>query len=156
VATTTTLTTTEAANIITQTIAYMMSLTDDRGEPINQAPTNVLVMATKVGHYNGLKTAIGLNNLGTGSGNNNPILAWQEYQVSARYVPQRVTAADVLYFFFGSPSMGSTPLIRTSEQGVLSELFDDSFKNDRQVFGVKANRGVGYGMWQKAAKVTLS
>jgi hypothetical protein len=49
VATTSTLTTTEAAGIITETLAYMMSLTDDRGEPINAQPTEVLILATKPG-----------------------------------------------------------------------------------------------------------
>jgi hypothetical protein len=156
VATTSTLTTTEAANIVTQTIAYMMSFTDDKGEPINQMPTEVLIMCTKVGHFNGLKTALGINNLGTGSGNNNPLLAWSEYKINVIYVPQRVTAADKLYFFFGNPSMGSTPLIRTSEVAVHTDLFDDRFKNNRDIFGVQATRGVAYGMWAKAARVTLS
>jgi hypothetical protein len=156
VATTSTLTTTEAAGIITETIAYMMSLTDDRGEPINQNPTSVLILATKVGHYNGLKTALGVNNLGTGSGNNNPLLAWQDYTINVQYVPTRVTAADKLYFFFGNPEMGSTPLIRTSETGVTTGIIDERLKNNREVFCVNASRGVGYGMWQKSALVTLS
>lgn len=154
--TTTTLTTTEAANIVTQTIAYMMSLTDDKSEPINQSPTEVLILCTKVGHYNGLKTALGLNNLGTGSGNNNPILAWSEYAINVQYVPTRITAADKLYFFFGSPSMSSTPLIRTSEVGVSTGIIDQRLEHNRDLFCVNATRGVAYGMWQKAALVTLS
>lgn len=160
VATTSTLTTTEAASIITETLAYMMSLTDDKGQPINQGSTNVLILCTKVGHYNGLKTALGLNNLGTGSGNNNPVLAWGDFTIRVEYVSQRITAADKLYFFFGSPAMGSTPLIRQSEVGVQTSLIgagsEEEFKNNRHIFGVNATRGVGYGMWQKAALVTLS
>lgn len=156
VSTTSTLTTTEAAGIITETIAYMMGLTDDKLEPINQEPTKVLILATKPGHYQGLKTAIGLNNLGTGSGNNNPMLAWSEYQVSVKYVPQRITAADKLYFFFGNPDMGSTPLIRTSEVDVETGIIDERQKNRRDVFCVSAVRGFAYGMWQKSALVTLS
>lgn len=156
VATTSTLTTTEAANIITETIAYMMSMTDDQGEPINQDPTEVLIVTTKQGHFGGIKTALGLNNLGTGSGNNNPLLAWNDYTINVIYVPTRVTAADKLYFFFGNPAMGSTPLIRTVEQDVQTRMLDETFLNRRQLFGVDAVRGVGYGMWQKAALVTLS
>lgn len=158
VATTSTLTTTEAANIITQTISYMMSLTDDKGEPINQNPTEVLILCTKVGHYNGIKTALGLNNLGTGSGNNNPLLAWtNDYTINVQYVPtSRITAADKLYFFFGGLGMGATPLIRTSEVDVTTELLDETFRYRRWVYGVHAIRGVAYGMWQKAALVTLS
>lgn len=156
VATTSTLTVTEAADIVTQTIAYMMSLTDDQGEPINQNPTEVLILATKVGHYNGLKTALGVNNLGTGSGNNNPLLAWSDYTINVQYVPTRVTAADKLYFFFGSAGMGGSALIRTVEQDVTVRLEDETFKNRRQLFGVDAVRGVAYGAWQKTALVTLS
>jgi len=156
VATTTTLTTTEAAEIVTQTIAYMMGLTDDQGEPINQQPTQVLIICTKVGHYVGLKTALGLNNLGTGSGNNNPLLAWANFNISVIYVPTRVTAADKLYFFFGGASMGSTPIIRTVEVPVQTDMKDDVFDNQRYLFGVTATRGLAYGMWQKAALVTLS
>ena len=156
VATTSTLTTTEAAGIITETIAYMMSLTDDQGEPINQAPSEVLILATKVGHYNGLKTALGLTNLGTGAGNNNPVLAWNDYTIRVVYVPTRITAADKLYFFFGNPDFGATPLIRTNEQDVVARVDDETFRNRRNVFGVDAVRGITYGMWQKAALVTLS
>lgn len=156
VATTSTLTTTEAAGIITETIAYMMSLTDDKGEPINQSPTNVLILTTKVGHYNGIKTALGLNNLGTGSGNNNPLLAWNNYPIRVEFVPQRITAADKLYFFFGNPEMGATPLIRTSEVDVETGIIDERLKNRREIFCVSAVRGFSYGMWQKMALVTLS
>ncbi len=156
VATTSTLTTTEAAGIVTETIAYMMSLTDDQGEPINQNPTEVLILCTKVGHYNGLKTALGVNNLGTGSGNNNPLLAWQDYTINVQYVPTRITAADKLYFFFGGTGMGGTPLIRTVEQDVTVRMEDETFRNRRQLFGVDAVRGIAYGSWQRAALVTLS
>jgi phage major head subunit gpT-like protein len=157
VATTSTLTTTEAAGIVTETIAWMLGFTDDQGEPINQDPMEVFIVVTKPGHYNGIRTALGLQNLGTGSGNNNPVLAWSsDYKISVQYVPQRVTAADKLYFFFGNPSMGSTPFIRTTEQDVTVRVEDEIFKNRRKLFGVDAVRGIAYGAWQKAALVTLS
>lgn len=161
VTTTTTLTTTESANIIMETIAYMMGMTDDRGEPINQGGTNVTILVTKPGHYAGIRTAISLNNLGTGAGNNNPLLAWQQdFSINVQYIPQRITAADKLYFFFGNPANGSTPLIRTEEQPVTSRLIgagsEEEFKNRRHIFGVDTVRGMGYGAWQRAALVTLS
>lgn len=156
VATTSTLTTTEAAGIVTETIAWMMGLTDDKGEPINQNPTEVLILTTKPGHYAGIKTALRLNNLGTGSGNNNPLLAWDDFRISVQFVPGRITAADKLYFFFGNPGAGATPLIRTEEAGVTTGIIDERLKNNREVFCAQATRGFGYGMWQRAALVTLS
>ena len=156
VGTPSTLTTTEAANIITETIAYMMGMTDDQGEPVNQGSSSVLIVTTKPGHFAGIKTAISLNNLGTGSGNNNPLLAWSNYPIDVIYVPQRVTAADKLYFFFGSPEMGGAAFIRTVEQDVTTRMLDETFKNRRLLFGVDAILGLAYGMWQRMALVTLS
>ena len=156
VSTTSTLTTTEAAGIITEAVAYMMGLTDDVGEPINQAENTVLIVTTKQGHYVGIKNALGLANLGTGSGNNNPVLAWGGWNFRVEYIPTRVTAADKIYFFFGNPANGSTPFIRTEEVPVTTEIKDERFDNRRDVFGVSAVRGATYGMWQKALLVTLS
>jgi hypothetical protein len=156
VATTSTLTVTEAANIVMETIAYQMSLTDDQGEPVNQNPTEVLIITTKPGHFAGIKTALSTNNLGTGSGNNNPLLGWTDFTINVQYVPQRVTAADKLYFFFGGASVGATPLIRTEEAGVSTGIIDERLKNNREVFCAQATRGFGYGMWQRSALVTLS
>ena len=161
ISTTTILTSTEAADVITQTIGYMMTLTDDKGELINQGATDVVILCTKVGHFNGLNNAINLNNLSTGS-DNNPVQAIRArgFNIRVEFVPSRITAADKLYFFFGNPGMGSTPLIRTEEQGVQTQLIgagsEEEFKNKRHLFGVNSNRGVAYGMWQKAALVTLS
>ena len=160
VATTSTLTTAEAADIITQTIAYMMTYTDDKGEPINQAITDVKILVTKQGHFVGIKNALSLANLGTGSGNNNPILAWGGINISVEYVPTRITAADKLYFFLGTPGMGTAPVIFTEENGVQTQLIgagsEEEFKNNRHLFGVTATRGCGYGMWQRSAVVTLT
>ena len=52
------------------------------------------------------------------------------------------------------------PLIFQQEGGVeLQEETSGSheeFKNDRHVFGVRVNRGIGYGAWQKSLYVALS
>jgi phage major head subunit gpT-like protein len=158
VATTSTLTTTEAANIVTQTLAYMMSMTDDKGEPINQSPTEVLILCTKVGHYNGREDGARAEQPGHRLGQQQPAAG-----VDDGVHDQRAVRADVAdhgggraLLLLRHPTMGSTPLIRTSEVGVQTELLDDTFKSNRWVFGVQATRGVAYGMWQKAAKVTLS
>lgn len=161
VATTTTLTSTEAANIINETIAYMMTLTDDKGEPINQGASDVVILCTRAGHFAGLNNAINLNNLSTGT-DNNPVMAIRArgFNIRVEFVPQRITAADKLYFFFGPAGMGSAPLIRTDEYGVRTQLVgagsEEAFKTGSYLFGVDAVRGVAYGMWQKAALVTLS
>jgi phage major head subunit gpT-like protein len=156
--TTTTLTSTEAANIINETVAYMMSFTDDKGEPVNQGATDILILCTRPGHFAGLNNAVNLNNLSTGT-DNNPVLALRArgFNIRVEYVAQRITAADKLYFFFGSPQMGGSALIRQTEVEPTVQIdMSDEFKKNVHYFGVKALRGVGYGMWARAALVTLS
>lgn len=153
-------TSTEAANIITETVGYMQSLTDDKGQPINQGPSNVIIFVTKAPQYAAFKNAIALNNLSTGS-DNNPVRGFANdgWTFEVQYVT-RITAADKIYFFLGNPAMGTTPLIRQSEVDVTTSLIgagsEEEFKFNRHIFGVSAVRGVGYGMWQKAAIVALS
>lgn len=152
-------TATEAANIITETVGYMMSLTDDKGEPINQSPTNVVIFVTKSAHWAAFYNAITLNNLT--STVDNPVRGLSGAGWSFEVVfSTRLTEENNVRFFFGTPTMGSTPLIRTNEVDVTTQLLgagsDEEFNNDRHVFGVKAVRGVGYGMWQKSAFVALS
>lgn len=154
----TALTSTEAANIIAETVGYMSTLTDDKGEPINQGATHVVIICTRATHLAPLRNAIALNNLSTGS-DNNPVKGLAGYTFEVQLVT-RITAANKLYFFFGNPSMGASPLIRQNEVDVMTELqgagSHEEFTNNRHVFGIKAVRGVGYGMWQKAAIVALS
>ena len=52
------------------------------------------------------------------------------------------------------------PFIRQEEEDLkvdaLAEGSDEEFKNDRHLYGIKALRNAGYGLWQHAAKATLS
>jgi len=149
----------EAANIIVETVSYMMSLTDDRGEPINQGPQAVVILVTKAAHLAAFNSATLLNVL-TGS-TDNPIRGLREkgWTFEVQYSP-RITAANKVYFNIGNPELGGAPLIRQIETEVETQLegagSHEEMRNNRHVFGVKAVRGIGYGMWQRAALVTLS
>ena len=152
-------TATESANIITETVGYMMGLTDDKGEPVNQAPTHVVIMVPKSGHWAGFNNAVTLNNLT--STVDNPVRGLTGAGWSFEVVfSTRLTSENTIRFFFGTPAMGTTPLIRQSEVGVQTQLIgagsEEEFKNDRHLFGVKAVRGIGYGMWAKSCYVPLT
>jgi phage major head subunit gpT-like protein len=141
-------TATEAANVLMETVSYMMSLTDDQGEPINQNATDVTVLVTKPAHLAAFQSAIVQTTL-TGTVDN-PIRGF--------YVP-RMTAANKIYVFLASdPS--AAPIIRMSQGGIETQLegagSHEEIKNNRHVFGVKAVRGTAFGAWQRAALVTLS
>lgn len=152
-------TSTEAANIITEVVGYMQSLTDDKGEPINQMPMHVVIMVTKSQHYSAFNNAVTLNNLTATVDNPVRGLAGGGWSFEVQY-SSRLTSENNVRFFFGDPAMGATPLIRQSEVDVETQLLgpgsDDEFYQKRHVFGVSANRGVGFGMWQRGVFVALS
>lgn len=148
----------EAANILIEATSYMMSLTDDQGEPINQGARDVLILVTKPAHLAAFMAATSMNVF---AGNvDNPIRGFRDkgWTFRVEYV-SRMTAANKVYFFFGGPVSGAA-LIRQNETDVEVQLQGagsyEEFTNNRHVFGVKAVRGVGFGAWQRSALVTLS
>lgn len=149
---------TEATNIIMEAVSYMMSLTDDQGEPINQGSREVLILVTKPAHLSAFQAATVMSTL-TGTVDN-PIKGFIQkgWTFRVEYV-SRMTAANKIYFFFGGAVTGSA-LIRQNETDVVTQLegagSHEEFKNNRHLFGVKAVRGVGYGSWQRTCLVTLS
>ena len=149
----------EAANIITEVVGYAQTLTDDQGEPINQMPMNVIIFVTKAQHHAAFNNAVGLMNF-TG-GVDNPVQGLKKagWTFEVQY-SSRLTAENNIRFCFGDPTMGATPLIRQNELGVQTQLegagSHEEFTNNRHVFGVKAVRGVGFGVWQRAFFVALS
>jgi phage major head subunit gpT-like protein len=149
-------TATEAANILTEALGYFMTLTDDQGEPINQDITNVVVMVTKATHFSAFNNAIRLNNLTQAT--DNPVKGTNvNFSV---ILNTRLTQANTIRLFAGEPGSTFAPLVLQEEEGVTTQLLgpgsEEEFKNNRHVFGVKAVRGVGYGMWQKSLFITLS
>jgi hypothetical protein len=155
-------TATEAANIINETLSYMMTLTDDQGEPVNQEQGgHVVIVVTKVNHRTAFELAITLNNLNQSTDNPVNVSRRKGFTFEVVYAPGRLTAANTVKFFMGQPGSVYSALILQDELGgVQTQLVgagsEEEFWNDRHVFGVKAIRGVGYGMWQKSAMVTLS
>ena len=90
----------------------------------------------------------------------NPVRGFVQGGWSYRvFYVSRMTAANKVYFFLGGDPAGAG-LIRMGQGGVETQLQGagsyEEFTNNRHVFGVKAVRGVGFGMWQKSALVTLS
>jgi len=149
-------TATEAANIINEVLAYMQTLTDDQGEPINQDITNVVIMVSKHTQASAFRSAVTLNMLTQAT--DNPV---RGLGVSFTVILNtRLTATDKIRFFAGAPNSTYAPIILQEEQGVQTQLIgpgsEEEFKNRRHLFGVSAVRGVGYGMWQKSVQVTLS
>lgn len=153
VATTTAPTAAELANILVQMIQHMYTFTDDRGEPINQNAREFIAMVPTPYMAN-LLTALSAQYLTNGV--SNPVVA-NGFSITPLVNP-RLTWTTKLAMFRADSVMKA--LIMQSETGIETEVLgagsDEAFKNARYLFGINANRAVGYGYWQHAAIVTLS
>ena len=149
----------EAANIINEVVGYSMSMTDDTGEPINQGPHQVTIVVTRASHAAAFRGAIALQTLVGGVQNPIATSIAEGYSFQVVYEP-RLTAASNVKFFFNQPGSPYAPLILNEADGVKTQLIgagsEEEFKHNRHLFGVTAERGIGYGLWQKAFMVTLS
>jgi phage major head subunit gpT-like protein len=162
VTTTASPTATECANILNEVAAYFTTLTDDQGEPVNQEAMSIMVMTSRHGQAAGFAQAIAnaQQSLTTTLASDNAVvgLTRQGWGFEVQNNP-RLTAGEKVFFFLTGGGVNSG-LILQDEEGVTTQLLgpgsDEEFNNNRHVFGVKATRGVGYGMWQKCIMVTLS
>lgn len=146
-------TATELSNIITQIVQHMYGYKDDRGEPINQNAKAFDIMVP-VNMMAALTTALSAQFLSNGVTN----VAQASGMTFRGITNPRLSADTVLYMFRSDGLM--KPFIMQEETGVQTQVLgagsDEEFKNDRHLFGIKTNRNAGYGLWQHAAKVTLT
>jgi len=146
----------EMAKVILKMIQHLFSLKDDRGEPLNENAKKFDVMVP-VNMWAAAMQACSSNLLSTGTGAiDNPLLG-KVFSVNPIANP-RLTATDALYLF--RTDGRAKPFILQNEVDVqidaIAEGSEEEFKNDRHLYGVKASRNVGYGLWQQAVKGTLS
>jgi phage major head subunit gpT-like protein len=148
-------TATEAAGIINEAVGYAATLTDDRGEPINQDITGGIIMCSKHTIASAFRQAIALPVLASGATNPTAGLG-MNFQVMMN---PRLTDADEVYVFFDG---GATdrPLIFQEEQAITPRMIgagsELEFAYRQHVVGIDAVRGIGYGRWQRALYIALS
>jgi phage major head subunit gpT-like protein len=156
VSTTTAPTADEMQSAILSGIQAIYGFKDDQGQPVNEDANAFTVMvpvpflqaaggalgATVISQTSNLVQAVG--NLGGFSVNLavNPRLSW--------------TTKLAVFRADGDVS----PFIRQEEEGIsisaIAEGSELEFNEDVHRYGIKANRNVGYGYWQKACLVTLT
>lgn len=148
-------TSTEAANILNQAIGYAATLTDDRGEPINQDIAGGIIMCSKHTIASAFRQAISLPFLSNGV--TNPAQGINSgFEVMTN---PRLTGADNVMIFFNG---GATdrPLILQEEQAITPRMIgagsELEFQTRLHSVGIDAVRGLGYGRWQRALLITLS
>ena len=144
----------EVSKAVLGVIAYMLSLKDDQGEPINEDAKGFLVMTSPV-LWPAFASAFSLPMLDSGASN---ILVNLD-GFTLEVVPNPRLTYTTQFATFRTDAVAK-PLIMQDEFGIQSEFLgegsDYAFDNNAYKFGVQASRNVGYGMWQYAAHATLS
>lgn len=142
----------EAQVIMLQAIAYMMGYKDDKGEPLN-ANAKGFGFMVPLNMYMPFAQAATMPLIASGSGAKTNILAnMPSFQIKVFPNP-RLSTTTVLYMFRIDAEM--KPFIMQEELLDIGEQ-DDTFLNNRILYGVKAIRAVGTAFWQYAMKMTTS
>lgn len=138
---------------ILKTIQQIYGFKDDQGEPINETAKNFLVMVP-VSFWQPARAAVSNGTLRNGATN---LIQAEGINVSVVANP-RLTWTDAFATF--SLDGDTKPFIFQVEEEIsisaLAEGSEYEFNNNRHQYGVKGIHNVGYGMWQKACKGTLT
>jgi len=161
VATATAPTPAEMSAAILGVIGHMLTFKDDQGEPLNGDARQFLVMTAHPQIYAPAMAACTQMQLQAGSGAVQPnVLLSAGFSVgcvlNAHLTPSSYT--DDFWVFRTDGDV--RPFILQEEQPVridaLAEGSELEVNERRHQYGVTAIHGAGYGMWQHAAKATLS
>lgn len=147
----------EAARAIIGVIGYMLTYKDNEGEPMNAGARSFQVQASPA-LWQHIGPGIYSNKVG--SGEDNPALALiQNSDFKVSVVPNPYLTSTTVFYIFRTDA-ATKPFIRQEELPLeikaQAEGSAEEFNNDRHLYGLKAVRNVGYGMWQYAAHATLS
>lgn len=142
----------ELINCALKVVEAMFAFKDDQGQVMNANAKAFTVMVPS-GMWASAIQAFSLSQvLDGGQPRINPITNVNGYTFRVIVNP-RLTAASVFYVFrtdgSAKPFVFQEELFETDEK-------DETFENNRVLFGVKAIRNVGPLFWQMAAKATLS
>ncbi|MBN1126882.1 MAG: Mu-like prophage major head subunit gpT family protein [Sedimentisphaerales bacterium] len=145
----------EAAQAVLGMIAYMLTITDDEAEFINDLAQDFLVMT---GPSLGPAFSTACTSRTLEGDVDNPLAGQKNYRVSHVINPY-LTSWTTQFAVFRTDGMVK-PLILQKEYGpeiqVIGAGSEHEIKCNEQLFGVKLIGNVGYGLWQYGAHATLS
>ena len=153
-------TTAEMASAIFDAIGYAMSYKDDQGEPINENAMSWIVVAGNPVIYGAAAKAIAQNIVIASGAATDNILKNSTLKLAAAYNARLTASAWTDKFMIFRADAPVAPFIRQSEKGIqvqaLAEGSDFEVIEDAHLYGLKAKRAAGYGLWQGALHCTLS
>lgn len=146
----------EMAQAVLGVIAYMYGFLDDQGQPLNGNARNFMVMVP-TGLFGAAKAAAANAMVyGTNAAVPNSLAA-TGWNVEVVCNPRLTWTTDFAVFRTDGPVR---PFIYQVElepvMSVLGEGSELEINENEHQYGVKASYNVGYGMWQYAARATLS
>jgi phage major head subunit gpT-like protein len=148
----------EMALAILNTISYMMGFLDDAGEPIHGDATNWLVMCP-INLWGPALSAAKSRLLAAGGAMSDNPLSNTDFDIKVIANPRLASAASAVFFIFRTDG-NVKPFILQEELApefqMVGEGSEHAFSENEYLYGVKALRNVGYGLWQHAARATLS
>jgi phage major head subunit gpT-like protein len=140
-------------NAIVRSIAQMMGLKDDQGEPLNEAARSFLVMVP-MGFLASTLHALSSREIDATS---NPLAAGDPFRIDWVANP-RLTWTDKFAVF--RTDGDARPFIFQEELPVqvqiLAEGSELEINENQHQYGVKAVHAAGYGFWQNACLVTFT
>jgi len=145
----------EAADAVLGVIAHMLTIKDDQAQYMNELARNFIVMTgPSLGPaFSGAVTRQTLDGNVT-----NPLAAQSEYKVS-HFTNPRLSAWTTQFATFRADG-ALAPFILQEEVPVEIQVVGKGSEyevlNRKQLFGVKTEGNVGFGLWQYASHSTLS
>jgi phage major head subunit gpT-like protein len=150
----------EMAECLMGVLAYFYTYLDDQGEPINGDARNFLVMVP-VPLWAPTVTAVSANLLNKAAGSlDNPMQGLFKQGINVDIVANPRLSSWTDKFAIFRTDGRAKPFILQEEEGLsvsaVAEGSEEEFKNNRHLYGIKAIRNVGFGLWQHAIRATLS
>lgn len=143
----------EYANAIAAGLKQLYGIKNDQNRPMNQSARNFVVMVP-VHHMVGAGQALGSQTLqGSGGPIDNPLRGFAGWNLKGE-VNGAFSSSTQAFYIFRTDGPGRALIMQ-------DELFetgteDQSFSNNRFLWGVKASRTVGPAYWEYGCRVTLT
>lgn len=152
----------DMAYLIMQAIGTIQSFKDEFGEPTNQGSTDFLVMVGTIPLATAAHGAVSKMNLA--SGETNQLVSMKandgsKLNIQVVYNPRMSSLTTKFDVYDVTPGSGQAFIVQEEEGPVVETLGEGSdycFDHDAYKFGVKVKRNVGYGLWRKAVRYSLS
>lgn len=149
----------DMAYLIADGIGLIQAFKDEFGAPANQGSKEFLVVCGTVGLWTPAVQAIQAANLN--SGESNVLQGIKKHGIKVDVVlNSRLSSLTTKFDIYDvTPDAGKPYIVQEEEGAVVETLGEGSdycFDHDAYKFGVKAKRNVGYGLWRKALRFSLS